>query len=51
MPPVATRKWEYAVIGFILVIASYLLFAPPIVGVADAAIMCVSPHTPESKLR
>src|ERR1017187_10510754 len=35
MAPVTSRKWECAVVGFILVIASYLLFVPPIVGGAD----------------
>jgi hypothetical protein len=35
MPPAASRKWDYAVIGVTLLIASYLLFVPPIVGVAD----------------
>lgn len=35
MTPVTSRKWECAVIGTILFIASYLLFVPPIVGVAD----------------
>jgi hypothetical protein len=35
MTPGSSRKWEYAITGFILVIASYLLIVPPIVGVAD----------------
>ena len=35
MAPAASRKWEFAVVGLIFLIASYVLFVPPIVGVAD----------------
>ena len=35
MPAVPSRRVEYAVIGLTLLVASYLLFVPPIVGLAD----------------
>jgi hypothetical protein len=35
MTSAASWKWDFAVVGSILLIASYLLFVPPFLGVAD----------------